>query len=365
MRNEYEPVKVSVPGATLKEALQERGMSQAQLADRMGRPKKTVNEIVKGLAAITPETAIQLERVLGIPATFWNSRQRLYDEACARSASREKLAMADEWQRRFPVSGMVRNGWISSDRGSVVRTEALLHFFGIGSPDEWESVYGSPRLGTAFRESAAFRADPYALSAWLRQGERLADRLATEPFRRQSFVTAFEAARGLVRESPQGLGVHLQQMFAAAGVAVVFVPLVKGVHASGATRWLTPVKAMLLLSLRGKREDMFWFSFFHEVAHILLHGKRATFVEDGQSSRSDEEKEADVFACDVLIPPAKWKKFANAGAIYTTELVERFAESVSASAGVVVGRLQHEGLIPRSALNHLRCQVSFLVEGEA
>ena len=144
-------------------------MSQAQLADRMGRPKKTVNEIVKGLAAITPETAIQFERVLGIPATFWNSRQRLYDEACARKTSRKKLATADGWQRHFPVSGMVKNGWISSDRSGVARTEALLRFSPSGRPTS-----GNRSMDQSGSEpvsgSAAFRADPYAFSAWLRQG---------------------------------------------------------------------------------------------------------------------------------------------------------------------------------------------------
>ena len=78
IQNQYTPDYVSPPGETLQEVLEERGMSQAELAERTGRPKKTINEIINGKAAITPETALQLERVLGIPASFWNNRERRY-----------------------------------------------------------------------------------------------------------------------------------------------------------------------------------------------------------------------------------------------------------------------------------------------
>ena len=53
----------------------------AELAESTGRPRKTINEIIAGKAEITAETALQLERVLGIPASFWNNLERNYQES--------------------------------------------------------------------------------------------------------------------------------------------------------------------------------------------------------------------------------------------------------------------------------------------
>ena len=99
--NEYMPEAVSHPGGTLEDALEERGMSHAELAEHTGRPKKTIHKIIKGRTIITPETAIQFERVLGIPASFWSNRQRSYDVYVARKAE-EKTSFyshAPAWER--------------------------------------------------------------------------------------------------------------------------------------------------------------------------------------------------------------------------------------------------------------------------
>jgi addiction module HigA family antidote len=357
--NEYNPLDVTLPGATLEEALEERAMSQAELAERTGRPRKTINEIVRGQAAITPETAIQLERVLGIPASFWNARQRQYDEARAREQSRQRLERAGDWSVLFPVSQMAKLGWLPDVRTRVERAEVLLRFFGIGSPNEWDRLYGATRLQTAFRDSRSFRSNLWALSAWIRQGELQARAMKCAPFERRTFSDALRRVRSLIGGPQEGFDSTIVGACAAAGVAVVFVPLVKGVHASGATRWLTGERAMLLLSLRGKREDIFWFSFFHEAAHILLHGKRGLFIESASRDDSEAERDADAFAAEYLIPPTRWKEFVSRNERATEENVLDFARSVDVSPGMVVGRLQHEGRIGHSQMNSLRRTIEF------
>ncbi len=355
--NEYAPRTVSPPGATLEEALKERGMSQAELAERTGRPKKTINEIVKGLAAITPETAIQFERVLGIPASFWNARQQHYEESIAKAQSEKKLQGYVDWQKNFPVSQMVRLGWLPRAHSRVEKLETLLRFFRIGSPDEWESTLLAPRMGTAFRESKAFQTNRFALSAWLRRGEIEASEMECDPFDRQVFEGSLEHARGIVHSLTEGFDDDLVRLCAKAGVAVVFVPLIKGVHAWGATRWLPGGRAMILLSLRGKCEDIFWFSFFHEAAHLLLHGKKNVFVEENGSERDGAEREADAFARDFLIQPSIWKTFVEANPSFSPSNVKAFALAERVSPAIVVGRLQHEGRIERSRLNELRRKI--------
>ncbi len=333
-------------------------MSQAELADRAGRPKKTINEIIRGQASITPDTAIQLERVLGIPASFWNSRQQQYDESLARAQARNELSMHIDWPKHFPIAQMMRLGWIPPTRSPVEKVECLLRFFQIASPEEWEQLWGGAKRNIAFRNSAAFRTNPYALQAWIRQGEVQATAVSCERFHRNRLQKALAEMKDLIRDLPGELDRELSRRCAGCGVAVVFVPLLPGVHVWGATRWLRTDKAMILLSLRGKYEDIFWFSFFHEVAHILLHGKRDIFIEE-ESGKGEQEQEADVFAAESLIRPPMWRSFVHGRTFFSANDVAAFAATAAVSPAIVVGRLQHEGLIQRSHLNGLRRRVVF------
>jgi HTH-type transcriptional regulator / antitoxin HigA len=362
IENEYAPLDVSPPGLTLEEALEERGMSQAELSERAGRPKKTINEIIRGQAAITPDTAIQLERVLGIPASFWNTRQQQYDESRARAQARLQLDRYLEWPRNFPLTQMSRFGWIPRKRSAVEKVEALLRFFQVASPEELDQIWGARRLGVAFRKSTAFKTNPHALQAWIRQGEVQAALVSCKPFDRRVFETTLGEMKDLVRDLPETFNEDLVRRCAECGVAVVFVPLLSGVHAWGATRWLNTGKAMILLSLRGRYEDIFWFSFYHEAGHILLHGKRDVFVEENDG-KGDQEQEADAFAAESLVPPAVWKTFVQRKSLFSEKDVKEFAAEAGISQAIVVGRLQHEGRIESSHLNDLRRRVGF-AEGE-
>src|SRR5262249_31499385 len=137
--------------------------------------------------------------------------------------------------------------------------------------------------------------------AWIRLGEVEAQRIECQPFDRDQFKQALDEIRALTAEGPDVFVPKMQELCAAAGVAVVFTPEIKGAPVSGATQWLTPDKALIQLTLRHKSNDHFWFSFFHEAGHILKHGKKEKFVEDG-AAQDEREKEANRFAEDFLIP---------------------------------------------------------------
>src|SRR5206468_3775093 len=125
------------PGATLLETLEALGMTQSELAERMGRPTKTVNEIINGKAAITPETALQLERVLGVPARFWSNRERHYREHLAQIEEEGKLQANVNWLNELPVKHMINLGWVRRCDTKVEQIRELLHFFGVASPVCW------------------------------------------------------------------------------------------------------------------------------------------------------------------------------------------------------------------------------------
>ena len=350
VQNEYVPDVVSPPGETLQDILDERGISQADLAERTGRTKKTINEIVKGKAPITPETALQLEKVLSVPATFWNNREMGYRAYLARKAEDDRLKQEVGWIREVPYLEMVRKGWVTGSPDKLECVRALLSFFAVASRDQWQEVAIRPQAN--FRRSKKHASDPGALSAWLRRGEIEASQLDCNAYNRQAFFESLEEAKRLTLESPDVFVPALQSLCARCGVAVVFVPELRKLRVWGSTRWLSSTRALIQLSLRYKTDDRLWFTFFHEAAHILLHNKRDVFVESDRTE-NEEERAADRFAANHLIPPSDFQRLRQRGA-YSEGFVREFAEQLGIAAGIVVGRLQHDQLLPFTHLNGLK-----------
>lgn len=172
-----------------------------------------------------------------------------------------------------------------------------------------------------------------------------------KPFDKGRFRAALEEVRKLTVEAPHVFQPRMTELCAAAGVAVVFVPEMKGCPASGAARWLTADKAIIQLSLRHKTDDHLWFSFFHEAGHVANDPKKEVFIDDGSKDGDERERQANNFAANSLIPPARAPELKD---LKTAGAVKQFAESIGIAPGIVVGRLQHDGLIPFSYLHHLK-----------
>lgn len=364
-RRAFTPDFAVPPGETLLEVLESRGLTQIELAERTGRPKKTINEIIKGHAAITPETALQFERVLGVEAAFWTGLERDYRSILARQAERERLANQVDWLKELPVRAMIKAGWIKASSSAVEQLEALLAFFSVASVDAWRDVWRDYRDAVAFRASPTFESDFGAMTAWLRCSELEGHAINTAPFDLAEFRAALADVRSLTTEDPDVFYPRMRERCAAAGVAVVFVRELPKLRVCGATRWLSSDKALIALTLRYKRDDHLWFTFFHEAAHILLHGKRAFFVEEerrpsAKDTRKDateiarQEEEANRFARDFLIPPAAYAEFRRQHS-FGAEAIRAFAASIGIAPGIVVGRLQHDSILPYpTPLNHLK-----------
>jgi addiction module HigA family antidote len=347
----FQPDYAVPPGETLQETIEALGMTQAELAARTGLTPKTINFIVKGNGPITPDTALQLERVLGTPASFWNNLERQYREALAWRGEHEDLASQEKWLERFPYRAMVKAGWVHDCKDVVSKIRALLNFFGVANPQQWAAIWEKPEV--AFRASAAFKKEPGAVAAWLRKGELDAQKIETASYDESRFRRTLENVRALTNEPPEVFEPALKKSCAEAGVAWVLVPELPGTHTHGATRWLTPTKALIQLSLRYKSNDQIWFSFFHEAGHILLHGKKDVFLEEN-GGKGDKEDEANRFAADRLIPPADYRRFLASSACTTHKGVKDFADQIGIAPGIVVGRLQHEKKLPQSHLNDLK-----------
>jgi hypothetical protein len=161
-----------------------------------------------------------------------------------------------------------------------------------------------------------------------------------------------------------------------AGVAVVLVPELPDTRISGCARWLSDTHAMVGLTIRYKHDDQLWFTFFHELAHILLHRERRSFVVDNAAEHMGDdvvdpgmakyEEEADRFAADTLIPRAALAEFLRLHRkTLTNEEIHDFAESIGIGPGIVIGRLQHDGVLERWQGNDLKQKLKwdFVTEG--
>jgi len=347
----YAPAVVSPPGYTIADLLDERDMSQAELARRLGTAPKVVNEIIRGKAPISPGMAVDLERVLGTPATFWSTRQAQFDASNAAAAGREQMKAWLPWARRFPRAWFRQWAGMPAGLTRVQEVEWLLRYFAVATPEEWTTNYGSAQV--AYRRSRVREADEHAVASWLRLAEREAQKVECRPFNRETLEAAVPELRALTCREPTEFAPEMTRICASAGVALVFVAAVPRSQVSGVVKWLSPTKAMIGLSLLGRFEDRFWFTFFHELCHVLKHQKKLVFLDNEHGACDDaDEAEADRFAAEVLIPRRYLEDLSAVRG--TREAVAAFADRIGVAPGIIVGRMQHEHWLPRSHLNGLK-----------
>jgi len=346
----YAPQDRTPPGDTLAETLEALGMTQIDLADRVGLSRKTVNQIIQGSAPITAETAIKLETALGTPAAFWLNLDANYQEFLARKAQQINFQDAISWLKRIPYKEMVGLGWLPAGVSDEEKVGYTLAFYGTATPALWESYWA--KFTVRFRKSKLATDELGIASAWLRKGELDAQKIQTQPFDAEKFKAALKQIRALTKKQPAEFQHKMQQLCAEAGVALVFTPELKKLRVSGATYWLTKDKAIIQLSLLYKSDDHFWFTFFHEARHVLQEIKTGVFVE-GLKDGDDAERDANAFACEFLIPKDQYTVFIQSRDFAQHE-VASFAQRLDIAPGIVVGRLQHDKIIRFDRLNFLK-----------
>lgn len=342
------------PGEYLEEVIRELGMSKEELAKRMNRPAPKLSAIFKGDKSITPDTALQLEKVVGVPAHIWTGLEAEYRLTQARrQEAREQQRLKEESHlvKCFCYADLVRLGMAEKRTRPIEKVLELQKFFGVTS---LKTVCNLRRYQVAFR-SANRKRSPEAVAAWLRIGELQAQKRDCASFQKTKLRGALNHIRNMTRQSPVQFQSVLQQILADSGVALVLCPHLRGTFAHGAIFWLVRDKAVVMMTLRYKWADIFWFTLFHELGHILLHNRQIVILEgeDGDQASNQLEAEADRFAADTLIPLSKYKEFIKTRRFYPQD-IERFASSIGISSGIVVGRLQKDDYLAPSWHNSLR-----------
>lgn len=352
------PNWTSPPGETMADILDEMSLSLVEFADQLGYSASQTKDLLHGKLPITKGLATQLEYTLGASAEFWLNRETQYREDALRLRGELSSQEDEDWLKELPLKDMTAFGWLNPASRTYEKVAECLRFFGVPNVAAWRETYHNVLETAAFRTSTSFDSQSGAVAAWLRQGAIESGLLNCRDWDRAGFEKALQDIRALTRKRDPNLFVpELQRICAECGVAVVIARAPNGCRASGATLFLSPSKALILLSFRYLSDDHFWFTFFHEAGHLLLHGRDDLFLEGIETCSTQEEQEANEFAARTLIPENFQSELAQLP--LDGRDVIRFARMVGISPGIVVGQLQHLGLITRRQLNNLKTRFSW------
>lgn len=345
----FEPNWFSPPGATIQAFMNRKNVSLTELSQSMGLEANEMRSLLLGDRSVDNVIAEKLAGFVGGSAEFWRSRQQDYSESLKRCAelSQDKL---EGIKKGLPLREMRKRGWLT---GHASESEQTLAFFGVSSADMWKNRYSDRISAVSFRQSETLEGNPNSTLVWLRQAERLASLVPCSAWDKDGFLTLLSELRSFTRRKyPSRFFPELVQKCSRLGVAVVFVSTPTGCRASGATFFSGPNKAVIVLSFRFLSDDQFWFSFFHEAGHLILHDQQALFLEDSSEVTVEAELEANKFASDLLVPPEYRPELESLPA--RSDAIIRFAVRLGISPGVVVGQMQHAGLIKHSQMNGLK-----------
>lgn len=335
------------PGETLAEAIEVRAMSQKELAIRTGVSEKHVSTVINGQKNITPTFAKKLEYALGVSAEFWTNLQANYDRLLLeyktiKGVTEEELTVVKKLKELF--SYWLAQGWIEPSENPNPITDVIecRKLLGVSC------LENIPKLtyNAAYRKHAKANVDAYILYAWQRTCELLAKNSARantlDLDRLRASVPKIKQVMSLSQDQIQS---QLQQIFADCGVAFCVVPHFKGAPVQGFIKKTVEGALILCVTLRQKFADVFWFTLFHEVAHILNGDAKREFV-DFDSVSEDSERKADDQAEAFLIDAQAYAAFTRDKRYCEASRISAFAKSQGVPEYIVQGRLMKDKLLP-------------------
>lgn len=353
----FQPTWISPPGETILDILSDREISPECLARNIGYDLNGVTALFNGSQEISEHLAYRLADAIGPDAEFWLTREKQYREDVSR-IFRPTSKTEDSWLTELPIKSMQAFGWISDSKSASKKVIDCLDYFGIPDVSAWKDVSTEFTKQARFRTSQTFDQEVGATAAWVRFGEIQASKMSCKPWNRNKLLSALDAIIALTHISKPALFIpELQAIFNNCGVALVISKTPDGCPTSGMAKFVSPKKALIMLSFRYLSDDHFWFSLFHEIGHLVLHGGKSTFVEGDGFECTEEEKEANEFAALQLIPKSFRENMRAHSSSYRS--IIKFARSVGVAPGIVVGQMQYDGILKAGHMNKLKVRYSW------
>ena len=343
----FMPTQAIPPGETIKENMDFLGMSQKELALRLDMTPKHLCNILNGKAPITYETALKLESVIGPSAKFWINLENNYQLNKTRLEKQKELESDLEILKEIPYKKMSDYRWIEYVEDRIERVKKLREYFGVANLSLIK-----PSYDVMFRRQKHTKnISDLSVLSWLRKAELDGlSREVKEEFNRKKIKSLIPTFRKLTIEEPKNFYPEMVRLCAECGIALVVVEALPRTYICGATIWRNN-KVILALSVRYKRADIFWFTFFHELAHLISHADKEFHI---SYENEEQEDEANILASNYLIPNEFYRKFINEYEYNCQEEIVDYALNIGVAPCILVGRMLHDGLIDYKDFNYLR-----------
>ncbi len=335
-----------LPGDFIREELEERGWTQGDLASIMGRPVETINRILAGKLAITPETARGLSAAMGTSAELWMNLEAAYQLSRLKQGDNTVERRARLFDMA-PIKAMTKRGWIEPSNSVDVLEQQVVDYFGLNSIDDEPCIAVAARKGTAHPEADA------AQRAWFFRVKQIAETLDAAPYSKKRLQSKLDELRALATHPMESR--RIAAVLAAAGVRFLVVEHLSRTKIDGTALWLDKNRPVIALSLRYDRIDGLWHTLAHELGHILHRDAFSLDVNlngdtrETSHDKSEQERRADEFASTFLIPEGELDDFIlRIRPMYSKKKIEGFARRVGVHPGIVVGQLQYRSEIKYS-----------------
>ena len=333
------------PGEYLQDKLNINGMSRKELALRTNVTEKHICTILKCDKGISPAFARKLGYVFDTP-TYWMNLQAEYDAEQLKLQEENNIS-EEEISLLKPLHDIttyfIDRGYIHNNCGDASKIIQLREFLQISDLTQIPKI----TYNAAYRAQLTtnVKLDPYVLFAWQRMCEKETESILTSKsidrdLLRSSIPQIKQAMFGNINKGIE----ELQNILAECGISFQVVKNFRGAPVQGFIKETIDGRLILCLTIRGKRADRFWFTLFHEIAHILNGDYKTRFV-DFDSVQGKAEQLADQYACDTLISPEKYKSFILSRDCTSWERIQAFAEANEIQPFVVLGRLQNDGYL--------------------
>lgn len=352
-----EPNWSSPPGDTIVRLMDAREIDGAELADALGLTGDEFDALIRGQRRLTEIDATVLADHLGSTPRFWLARDKAYMLDMARLDEVNSSEAEASWLASMPVESMRQFGWVPKGiRAKDRLRDEILAFFGCASLQEWGARYSSGVGAVAFRTSLSLASNGMATLVWLRAGELAIARTDARKFDRVAFRKMLLGLKKLSAfKRPSSFVPRLIEACSSVGVCVATVRAPDGCRASGASWFTSGGNPVILLSFRHLAEDHFWFTFFHEAAHVLLHGENHIDGEGAPVMGSDserQEREANEFAQELLFPADLREELDNRG--LRPKAIIAIARAADVTPGIIVGQLQRARAVDHGKMNFLK-----------
>lgn len=354
---EYQDIIAFHPGYYVKEIVEDMEITQDEFAKRLNTTPKTLSKLLSGQIPLSDDIAMKLSIMLGTNVELWLNLQKKYDEKLIEIERKKELEKEKKYIGMIDYKYFVRLNVVSDVKDWDEKVRNLCKFLQISSL----SVLSKEDFLVNLRNNISKPSEKNRVNskAWLQTAINLGRQMEVAPFDKEKLIESLYTIRKLTRKDPSEFYPKLVEIFSSCGVAFVILPHLPSSGINGAVKWINKEKVILAMNDRFKYADIFWFSLFHEIKHVLQQKIKKTFISNGKLEKQLEE-DADLFARDSLIPPMKYNEFLSEG-VFTERTINEFAESIDIDPCIVLGRLQKEKRVPYNRLNSLKKQYEIIV----